>query len=112
MQDLSLSLPQYYPAFIAFTFYLVVIFLAELSRKVVDSFVKKNSTVYIFLIELIAVAQQCTCVYENGVMIRHYGVAGFFIAVFGILLVTSFFNRNAFISPLMPIELFYYGSMG
>jgi hypothetical protein len=58
--------------------------------------VKKQSTLYIFLIELIAVAQQCTCVYENGVIIRHYGPAGFFFAIFGILLVTSRFNRGAY----------------
>ena len=45
-------------------------------------------------------------------MIRHYGAAGFFAAVFGILLVTSRFNRGAFVSPMMPIEMFTYGAMG
>jgi len=107
----TFTLPQLYPAFIAVTFYAVIIFLAEVSRKVVDYFAKKGTTFYIFLIELIAVAQNCTCVYENGVMIRNYGTPGFFIAVLGILLVTSKFNRGAFVSPFAPIEMFYYGSI-
>lgn len=92
----ALTIQQLYPAFIAITFYLVVIFLAELSRKVVDLFAKKNTTLYFFLIELIAVAQQCTCVYENGIIIRYFGPIGFACAVFGILVVTSRFNRGAF----------------
>jgi len=108
----NLTIQQFYPAFIAVTFYLVIIFLAELSRKIVDYFVKKNTNLYIFLIELIAVAQQCVCVYENGVIIRHYGVVGFFCAVVGILIVTSRFNRGAYISPLMPLELWYYNLVG
>lgn len=121
------SVQQFYPAFIAVTSYLTIIFLAEVSRKVVDLFTKENTAVYRFLIELIAVAQQCTCVYENAVIIRHYGPLGFFFAVFGILLVTSKFNRGAFgrsivarfdvflssilVSPLMPIELWYYNTI-
>ena len=60
------ALPPLYPAFIAITFYAFCIFIAELCRKIVDYFFKKGTTPYIFLIELIAVAQQCTCVYENG----------------------------------------------
>ncbi|KAI6236817.1 Aquaporin [Aphelenchoides besseyi] len=105
------TLPSLYPAFIAVTYYALVIFLAEVSRKLVDLVTKKGSTLYIFLIELIAVSQQCTCVYENGVMIKHYGAVGFFCAVVGILVVTSRFNRGAFVSPFMPIEMFYRGSI-
>lgn len=91
------TLQQVWPAFLAGTTYLTIIFIAEISRRLVDlAGVRKNSNLYIFLIELIAVAQQCTCVYENGVIIRHYGPTGFFFAVFGILLVTSRFNRGAY----------------
>ncbi|KAI6189701.1 Aquaporin [Aphelenchoides bicaudatus] len=104
------TLQQIWPAFIAVTTYLTIILIAEISRKIVDLFTKKNTKLYIFLIELIAVAQQCTCVYENGVIIRHYGPTGFFFAVFGILLVTSRFNRGAFVSPFGPIEQWYFGS--
>jgi len=106
------TVQQFYPAFIAITSYLVIIFLAEVSRKLVDRAVKKHSNLYIFLIELIAVAQQCSCVYENGVIVKNYGVIGFFCAVFGILVVTSSFNRGAYISPLLPLELWYYNLVG
>lgn len=109
---MSSEWPPLYPAFIAITYYAFVIFVAELSRKIVDYFLKKNGNAYAFFIELIAVAQQCTCVYENGIMIRHYGAPGFFGVVFGILLVTSRFNRGAFVSPMWPIEMLFYGTMG
>ena len=44
-------------------------------------------------------------------MIRHYGAPGFFAAVFGLLLVTSRFNRGAYVSPMTPIELFMFNAM-
>ncbi|KAI6228754.1 Aquaporin [Aphelenchoides fujianensis] len=100
-----------FPGVVAVATYAVVIFVAEVARKIVDLVAKKDTLLYTFLIELIGVAQQCTCVYENGVIVRHYGAPGFFIAVFGIMIVTSRFNRSAFVSPFMPIEQFYRGSM-
>lgn len=54
------------PMFVCTVYYLLVFFFAETARKVVDLSVKKGTLFYTFLIELIATAQMCTCVYENG----------------------------------------------
>ena len=68
--DAIAGLPPLYPAFIAVTYYAFVLFVAELSRKIVDYCFRKGGNTYAFLIEFIAVAQQCTCVYENGECVR------------------------------------------
>uniref|UniRef100_A0A914BWS6 Aquaporin n=1 Tax=Acrobeloides nanus TaxID=290746 RepID=A0A914BWS6_9BILA len=52
----------------------------------------------------------CTCVYENGIMIEYYGLVGFFFTVICALIAGSIYNREAFVSPLPPIENFWYGS--
>ncbi|KAK6009603.1 hypothetical protein OSTOST_25459, partial [Ostertagia ostertagi] len=54
----------------------------------------------------------CTCVYENSVMVKHYGPMAFFFTVTSLLTVGSFVNRGAFVSPLAPIEAFLYGIIG
>uniref|UniRef100_A0A914EMV0 Aquaporin n=1 Tax=Acrobeloides nanus TaxID=290746 RepID=A0A914EMV0_9BILA len=108
---LEWKLTDVFPLFICTTFYLIVFFLAELTRKIVDMSVKKGTNFYIFVIELIATAQMCTCVYENGIMIKHYGVSGFFFIVICLLYVGSLINRGAFVSPFAPIEKFYYGAI-
>uniref|UniRef100_A0A0M3HRD5 Aquaporin n=1 Tax=Ascaris lumbricoides TaxID=6252 RepID=A0A0M3HRD5_ASCLU len=99
------------PIFIATSFYLTVFVIAELTRKIVDRYVAYNTLLYYFLIEAVATSQMCTCVYENAVIIRHYGPIGFFFAVTSVLFAGGFTNRGAFISPLKPIEMFYYGSI-
>jgi len=38
-------------------------------------------------------------------MIKHYGVWGFFFTVFSLLIMGGILNRGAFVSPLMPIEM-------
>lgn len=45
------------------------------------------------------------------VMVKNYGVWGFFAAVAGLLFVTARLNRGAYVSPFLPIERFYYGQM-
>lgn len=110
---LSIRAAELFPALICVTYYLVVLFLAELSRKLVDMFgPRRSSPYYAFLIELIATVQMCTCVYENGVMIKHYGVWGYFPTVVTLTLIAGYINRGAFVSPLMPIELWWKGKMG
>ncbi|KHN86094.1 Putative aquaporin-10 [Toxocara canis] len=100
------------PLLIATSFYSTVFIIAELTRKIVDRYVTPNTLLYYFLIEAIATAQMCTCVYENAVIVRHYGPAGFFFTVTSLLFAGSFVNRGAFVSPLKPVELFYFGSIG
>ncbi|CAD5232222.1 unnamed protein product [Bursaphelenchus xylophilus] len=87
------------PAVTAVTFYAFVIVTAE------------GSQPYLFFMELIAVTQQCTCVYENAIMIKNYGPIGFFSAVFTILVVTAQYNRGAYISPLLPVEMAWKEAM-
>lgn len=89
----------------------MVLFLAELSRKIVDLTCRRNTALYAFLIEFIGTAQMCTCVYENGIIIKHYGVWGFFTVVSSLLLVGGVINRGAYVSPLVPIELYVHGSI-
>ncbi|VDM95569.1 unnamed protein product [Thelazia callipaeda] len=95
------------PFIVAICFYMLVFLIAEFTRKLVDGFVTAGSLLYYFLLEAIATAQMCSCVYENAVIIRHYGQLGFFFAVYSLLFVASTMNRGAFVSPLPPIELFY-----
>ncbi|KAL3101253.1 hypothetical protein niasHT_028009 [Heterodera trifolii] len=99
------------PAIISVAYYLFVFFFAEVSRKLVDLSLKKSSLVHLFLVELIATAQMCTCVYENAIIIKHYGPSGFFLVVTFLQIAGAFFNRGAFVSPLAPIELFLRGKM-
>ncbi|CAD5222871.1 unnamed protein product [Bursaphelenchus okinawaensis] len=99
------------PAITALTFYAFVIVVAEICRKLVERVVRKGSVTYVFFMELIAVTQQCTCVYENAIMIKNYGPAGFFFAVFTIASVTSQYNRGAYLSPFLPIEALYKEAM-
>lgn len=100
------------PLMIAISFYACVFVLAELTRMIVDRYVRAATLPYYFCIEAIATAQMCTCVYENAVIIRHYGPWGFFFMVTVILFAGSTMNRGAFVSPLVPIEMFYFKSIG
>ncbi|VDK45961.1 unnamed protein product [Anisakis simplex] len=90
------------PFFIAYCFYITVFVLAEFARKLVDRYVPPNKLTYTFCIEAIATAQMCTCVYEN---------VGYFFVVTTLLLAGGAMNRGAFVSPLKPIEMFYFGSI-
>ncbi|CEF71319.1 Aquaporin-like domain-containing protein [Strongyloides ratti] len=56
----------------------------------------------------IGTLQMCTCVYENGLMIKNYGPMGFFFTVTSLLCFANSWNRGAFVSPLAPFEMFFY----
>jgi hypothetical protein len=58
--------------------------------------------------ELIATTQMCTCVYENALIIKYYGVMGFFLVVVSLLIVGSIVNRAAYVTPLASIEARYF----
>ncbi|EYC34615.1 hypothetical protein Y032_0001g55 [Ancylostoma ceylanicum] len=109
---ISSDISFYYPAISAVIYYITVFTIAEITRKVLERTVHKSSSFYVFAVELIATAQMCTCVYENSVMVKYYGPLAFFFTVTSLLTVGSFVNRGAFVSPLAPIEAFYYGIIG
>ncbi|KIH51319.1 hypothetical protein ANCDUO_18596 [Ancylostoma duodenale] len=109
---ISSDISFYYPAISAVIYYITVFTIAEITRKVLEKTVHKSSSFYVFAVELIATAQMCTCVYENSVMVKYYGPLAFFFTVTSLLTVGSFMNRGAFVSPLAPIEAFYYGIIG
>lgn len=116
---LEVLLHNYFPLFTAVLFYTTVFSLGELSRRLVERVFTRNTHLFVFFIELVASAQMCSCVYENGelsslsstagIILRHYGVFGFFIAVALLGMNGARLNRGAFVSPLAPIEAFYYG---
>ncbi|KAL3994273.1 putative integral membrane protein [Acanthocheilonema viteae] len=99
----------FYPLIVATCFYLSVFVIAELTRKLIDKYETPGSLLYHFLMEIIATAQMCTCVYENALIIGHYGLLGFFFTVTLLIFSGGVMNREAFVSPLPPIELYYKG---
>ncbi|KAM3719465.1 putative aquaporin-10 [Dirofilaria immitis] len=101
----------FYPLIVAVCFYISVFVIAELTRKFVDKYGTVDSLSFYFLMEVIATAQMCTCVYENAVIIRHYGLFGFFFTVALLIFSGSVMNRGAYVSPLAPIELYYNGML-
>uniref|UniRef100_A0A0R3RLW4 Aquaporin n=1 Tax=Elaeophora elaphi TaxID=1147741 RepID=A0A0R3RLW4_9BILA len=98
-----------HPLLVATCFYVLVFVTAELTRKLVDKYETPGSLLFHFLMEIIATAQMCTCVYENAVIIRHYGLLGFFLVVALLIFSGGIMNRETFVSPLLPIELYYKG---
>uniref|UniRef100_A0A915PW58 Aquaporin n=1 Tax=Setaria digitata TaxID=48799 RepID=A0A915PW58_9BILA len=108
MQSATVDL---HPLFVAICFYLSVFIIAELTRKFVDKYEVPGSLLFCFLMEVIATAQMCTCVYENAVIIRHYGLLGFFFTVALLIFSGGIMNREAFVSPLVPIELYCKGTL-
>jgi glycerol uptake facilitator-like aquaporin len=100
--------PDYFiPLLVSVTFYAAVFALAEISRRIVDHFISPKRHIYAFFMELAASAQMCTCIYENGVILKNYGVIGFFFTVIGLLIAGGYANRGAFVNPLPVIELAY-----
>ncbi|VDN55393.1 unnamed protein product [Dracunculus medinensis] len=102
----------YFSLIIAYSFYGVVFIVGEIARRIVERFISPGNVLHCFLIEAIATAQMCTCVYENAIILRHYGAVGFFFVVASVLFLGGCVNRGAFISPLAPIELFFYQTIG
>jgi hypothetical protein len=67
------------PGLTCLIFYLLVLFVAEISRKLVEGVRKKNAILHTFLIELIGTAQMCTCVYENGLVSLDFRFSKFYL---------------------------------
>uniref|UniRef100_A0A1I7X736 Aquaporin n=1 Tax=Heterorhabditis bacteriophora TaxID=37862 RepID=A0A1I7X736_HETBA len=92
-------------------FYTIVLAVAEASRRILDQVLSKKSILYRFLIEFIGTAQICTCVFENVVIVQHYGVSSFFIITSVLGVIFGSINRGSYGTPLAPIELFHYGEI-
>lgn len=107
----SVQVERFIPLVISLIFYSSVFILSELSRKAVDYVFKPQGLWYTFLMELIATICMATCVYENGVILKHYDVYGFFLIVIGLLITGSFVNRGALVNPLPAIELAWKGAI-
>ncbi len=100
------------PIFVSLAFYGAVIIFCEISRQIVDRFTYPNTETRKFFYEVIATAQVCTCVYENGLVSKYYGIfPGFFFAVFTLLIAHSFMNRGALISPCVSVERVAFGTI-
>jgi hypothetical protein len=109
MSTLQTSItPEYFiPLLVSITFYVAVFALAEICRRITDRFISPKKYIHTFLMEFAASVQMCTCVYENGVILKNYGVIGFFLTVIGLLIAGNYANRGAFVNPLPVIELLY-----
>uniref|UniRef100_A0AC35U6D5 Aquaporin n=1 Tax=Rhabditophanes sp. KR3021 TaxID=114890 RepID=A0AC35U6D5_9BILA len=98
----------YVPATVAIVFYIACFTLGEICRTITTRIFKQGTLPYIFLIEAIGTLQMCTCVYENGIMVKYYGPMGFFFTVTVLLAMASTYNRGSFGSPLAPIEMYCF----
>ncbi|KAL6728471.1 hypothetical protein Aduo_010242 [Ancylostoma duodenale] len=99
------------PLVAAVCYYGTVLGTAELSRRILDKTISKKTSFHRFLIELIGTAQICTCVFENAVIVQHYGVSSFFIATTVLGFIFSSTGRGSYGTPLTPIEMLYYGEI-
>ncbi|WKY00558.1 hypothetical protein Q1695_014971 [Nippostrongylus brasiliensis] len=99
------------PLLAASCYYGLVLGTAEISRRVLDRTVSKKSPFHRFLIEVFGTAQICTCVFENALIVQHYGVSSFFIVTSVLGFLFSSTGRGSYGTPLSPIEMLYYGEM-
>ncbi|KHJ75820.1 hypothetical protein OESDEN_24563 [Oesophagostomum dentatum] len=99
------------PLVAAVCYYGTVLMTAELTRRLLDKTISKKTSFHRFLIELIGTAQICTCVFENALIVQHYGVSSFFIVttILGFLYTST--GRGSYNTPLSPIEQLYYGEI-
>jgi hypothetical protein len=95
------------PLAVSIATYASVFALAEIFRRFVDRFVSPKRHIHAFAMEFAASLQMCTCVYENGVILKNYGVIGFFFTVIGLLIAGGIVNRDALVNPLPVFEGLY-----
>lgn len=100
----------YEPLLISLLYYAIVFTFCELSRQLAN-LIFGNSPFKKYIFEFIAVLQVCTCVYENHLIVKNYGVTGFFLIVFNLLNFHRLVNRGAVISPSVSLERVVDGKM-
>ncbi|WKY00557.1 hypothetical protein Q1695_014971 [Nippostrongylus brasiliensis] len=89
------------PLLAASCYYGLVLGTAEISRRVLDRTVSKKSPFHRFLIEVFGTAQICTCVFENALIVQHYGVSSFFIVTSVLGFLFSSTGRGSYGTPLL-----------
>lgn len=73
-------------------------------------FTKFNN--HIYFVSIYSSSEQHYYIQISAIILRHYGAVGFFFVVASVLFLGGCVNRGAFISPLAPIELFFYQTIG
>lgn len=99
------------PIIVSLIYYFCVATFCELSRRIVDVAQVKNMVVRLALFEFLGTLQVCTCVYENHLVTRNYGLKGFFLVVFLLLNLHRLINRGAVVSPALALERLISGSL-
>ncbi|CAB3404522.1 unnamed protein product [Caenorhabditis bovis] len=99
------------PLYSALAYYTFVFALGEIARILVSKYAPKSGNTRLFLIEMIGTVQMCTCVYENGIIVKYYGLNAFFIVVGLLLTAGSVFNRGALGNCAPVFEDFYFNKI-
>lgn len=95
-------------------FYAIVVGFCEICRRGCDKYLTHSGSPLspkVFLIEAIGALQAITCVYENQLVIKYYGLAGFAVVVFILLNVHRLTNRGCILSPAAVSERYLTGQM-
>lgn len=103
------------PIITSILFYAIVIGFCEICRRGCDKFFTESvspSSPKRFLIEAIGALQAITCVYENHLVIRNYGLGGFVVVVFILLIIHGRTNRGCILSPAVVSERYFTGQLG
>lgn len=96
-------------------FYAIVVGFCELCRQGCDKYLQNSGSPWspkVFLIEAIGALQAITCVYENQLVVKHYGLIGFAIVVFVLINVHRLTCRGGILSPAAVSERYLIGHMG
>lgn len=95
-------------------FYAIVVGFCEICRRGCDKYLKHSGSPWspkVFLIEAIGALQAITCVYENQLVVKYYGLPGFAVVVFFLLNVHRLTNRGCILSPAAVSERYLVGQM-
>lgn len=90
------------PILISLAYYLSVFTACELGRRLAWRLLPSSAVP--FVLDALGTLQICTCVYENALVVRYYGVQGFFCAVVCLVTAHSFLNRGASVLPTAALE--------
>jgi len=101
------------PVVASILFYAIVIGFCELCRRALDAVYGQGSrpprSVKGFLTEAIGTLQAISCVYENQLIAKNYGLLGFALMVFILLNMHRLTNRGCIASPPALLERTFLG---
>lgn len=95
-------------------FYAIVVGFCEICRRGCDKYLQNSGSPLspkMFLIEAIGALQAITCVYENQLVVKYYGLPGFAVVVFILLNVHRLTNRGCILSPAVVSEQYFRGQI-